>query len=327
MMEFFDSYGRGLIVHHWDTDGICSAAMLLSGLKEKEVGNLSPVIGNFYLTDNEIDSIKNKDYEFIAIVDVCFPRENILRLKNKTNSKIFIFDHHLQERMDGVEHINPISRGESPDRFPSTSWVLLQWLGMDLLTVLGAVGDKEERIRDNGAIYGVIDNYLNSKALKFNDLLRMVELIDSSHKIGDKEGVENAVRFVMENRENPEGILNHEEWIHNAEKIKKEIEFNLSKEIIENGNSLILDIDTPFNIISTITRKLFSENPGRAAIVINRGFFPDRDQLYVRGENVQNLIDIARGKGYSAGGKPEVVGVVLPKADTDNFLNTIKENV
>jgi len=324
MMKFFDNYERGLIVHHWDTDGICSAGMILSDLEGKRADNLSPTIGNFYLTDAEVDSIADEEYEFIAIVDVCIPKDEILKLRNAVNSKIFIFDHHLQERIEEVEHINPISRGESPERFPSTSWVLSQWLGVDLLTVLGAVGDKQERIKENETIYGAINDYMEPNSLQFKDLLRMVELIDSSYKIMDRDGVEGAAQFVMENRDNPEGILNHKTWNKNSEGIKKEIEIQLSNEIIENGNFLILDVDTPFNIISTITRRLSRENPGKAVVVINRGFFQDRDQLYIRGDNVRNFIEIARARGYSAGGKKEVAGIVLPKEDTDNFLNTIK---
>ena len=318
-MEFFNNYERGLIVHHWDTDGICSAGMLLSELKGK-ADNLSPEIGNFYLTDSEIDSIKDMGYEFISIVDICMPKENILKLKASTAAKLFIFDHHLQERILEVEHINPVSEGKSPERFPSTSWVLSPWLGINLLTVLGAVGDLEERIKENQAIYPEIENFLNSSSLEFSSLMRMVELIDSNYKVMDKEGVETAAQFVMENKGHPEKVLEHRGWIQNAERIEREIKTQLSREIVENGNFLILKIDTPFNIISTMTRRLAWQNPGRIAIVINRGFFPDRDQIYVRGDNVGSWIEMARNEGYSAGGKKGVAGIVLPKERTSSFI-------
>ena len=155
----------------------------------------------------------------------------------------------------------------------------------------------------------------------------MVELIDSSYKVMDKDGVESAVKFMLENRDNPEQILNHKGWIQNSEKIKDEIESQLSKEITKNGNCLIVDMNTPFNIISTITRRLYRNNPDKISIVVNRGFSGDKDQLYIRGKNIQNLIGVARENGYSAGGKKDVVGVVLPKKDTNDFIITIKENV
>ncbi len=324
LMRFFDSYSRGLIVHHWDTDGICSAGMLLSELQEKEIHNMSPTIGNFYLTENEIDEIKKKGYEFIVIVDICIPRDEIIRIKNATGAKIFIFDHHLQEIIKEVEHINPISEGKSPEMFPSATWVLSQWLGIDLLAVLGAVGDMESRIKENKLVYPEIENFLNSHSMKFNDLLRMVELIDSSYKVMDKGGVERAARFMMENRDSPGKIFRHRTWNRNSARIKREIERQLSTNVIEDGDRLMLDISTPFNIISTLTRRLARSNPHKTVIVINRGFFRNRDQIYIRGNNVQRLIPIARDRGYSAGGKEGVVGVILPASETDDFLSIIK---
>jgi len=324
IMKFFDSYSKGLIVHHWDTDGICSAGMLLSELKGKEVDNISPQIGNYHLTDGEIESITDRGYEFIVIADVCILRDEILKLKDSVSSKIFIFDHHLQEHIPEVKHINPISKGKSQESFPSTSWVLSQWLGVDLLVVLGAVGNLEARIKENELIYLEIEKFMGSSSVDFKQLLRMVKLIDSSYKVMDKEGVETAARFVTENRNSPEKILKHKPWHKNSRRIKAEIDRHMSNEIIEGGNFLLLNIVTPLNIISTITRKLARKNPQKTVVVVNSGFFWDRNQIYVRGAKAQNLIEIARERGYSAGGKRGVAGIVLPNTETDDFLSVIK---
>jgi len=323
-MEFFDSYKRGLIVHHWDTDGICSAGMLLSELKGKEVDNISPEIGNYYLTEGEIKTIKDRDYEFIAIADVCIPKDEVLKLRDSVNSKIFIFDHHLQENIKEVEHLNPVSKGKSQESFPSTSWVLSQWVGIDLLAVLGAVGDKEAWIKENELIYPQIEKFMGAHSVDFKQLLRMVKLIDSSYKVMDKEGVESAARFVTENRNSPEKIIRYQPWHRNSKRIKAEIDRQMSNEIIEDGNFMILNIVTPMNIISTMTRKLAWKNPQKTVVVVNRGFFWDRSQIYVRGTKAQSLIKIAKEMGYSAGGKRGVAGIVLPNADTNDFLQTIK---
>ncbi len=324
IMEFFDSYSKGLIVHHWDTDGICSAGMLLSELKGKEVDNISPEIGNYHLTDGEIESIKDRGYEFIVIADVCIPKDEILKIKDSTGAKILIFDHHLQERIAEVEHINPISEGKSQESFPSTSWVLSQWLGVNLLVVLGAVGNLEARTKENEIIYPEIEKFMGAHSVDFKQLLRMVKLIDSSYKVMDKEGVETAARFVTENRNNPGKIIGHRPWHKNSVRIKAEIDRQMSKEIIEDGNFLLLNIITPLNIISTITRKIAWKNPQKTVVVVNRGFFWDRSQIYVRGTKAQSLIKIARERGYSAGGKRGVAGIVLPNTETDDFLSIIK---
>ena len=42
--------GKGLIIYHWDTDGICSARLLLKHLHDKNIDNKTPELGNYYLT-------------------------------------------------------------------------------------------------------------------------------------------------------------------------------------------------------------------------------------------------------------------------------------
>ena len=48
-----------IIIHHWDTDGICSAALL----SDKDTVNMTPCIGNYFLTDDELRRIKQGDFE------------------------------------------------------------------------------------------------------------------------------------------------------------------------------------------------------------------------------------------------------------------------
>ena len=37
-----DLNGKGLLIHHWDTDGICSAKLLLEHLSGKDIVNKTP---------------------------------------------------------------------------------------------------------------------------------------------------------------------------------------------------------------------------------------------------------------------------------------------
>ncbi|MEM3587326.1 MAG: DHH family phosphoesterase, partial [Candidatus Jordarchaeaceae archaeon] len=98
------NYERGLIIHHWDTDGISSAALFLEYFKKlkKEliVENYTPIIGNYFLEDCEIDRISFQNFHFIIIVDINFPKNNILKLKNASKAEIFYFDHHIQEKIE-----------------------------------------------------------------------------------------------------------------------------------------------------------------------------------------------------------------------------------
>ena len=106
--------GKGLLIHHWDTDGICSAKLLLEHLSNKAIINKTPELGNYFLADKELDEHSN--YDFIIVVDMNLPEENILRLAK--NAKVIIFDHHLGKEIKQVFHHNPVIKGENPDDYP-----------------------------------------------------------------------------------------------------------------------------------------------------------------------------------------------------------------
>lgn len=315
---------RTLIIHHWDTDGICSTALLLNYLKGY-IKNTTPEIGNYFLRYSEIEEYE--DYESIVIADISIPREDVLKIKEKTNADIMIFDHHLQEEIKEVFHCNPILRGESPEIYPSTSWVINDYLKnpVSLLSVLGAVGDAGEKIRENEFIFQKIRENID---LRFEDLLKMTELIDSNYKINDRKGVENAVHYLLKNINHPERILENREWNKNLRKINVEIQKILEEPSLFEDDSLILkEFESDYSIISSIARNL-AWNAKKTAIVINKGFFKDRDQIYVRGDGcLDRILELARERGYSSGGKKEVVGIVLPKEESEKFLDKILEEL
>ena len=83
--------GKGILIHHWDTDGICSASLLLEQLSNKNVINKTPELGNYYLTEEELENYSK--YNFVIVADMSLPEDNILRLAK--NARVMIFDHHL----------------------------------------------------------------------------------------------------------------------------------------------------------------------------------------------------------------------------------------
>ena len=83
-------------------------------------------------------------------------------------------------------------------------------------------------------------------------------------------------------------------------------------------------LNTKSNIISTITRKIAWKHD-KNTIVINTGYFDDEDQLYVRTINQDMKPMIQKGKdyGFKCGGKKEVLGAILPKQKTQDFIDEI----
>jgi hypothetical protein len=160
--------GSGVLIHHWDTDGICSARLLLEKLP-KNVVNKTPVLGNYFLTEEEMT--RYATYDFVIVVDMALPEDNIHRLAK--HAKVFIFDHHLQQPIPGVFHHNPIGKGEDPQLYPSASWIVNDFLGnpVNMFALLGIVGDFETRIQTNKAFYSKITDFCTKERLTFDELL------------------------------------------------------------------------------------------------------------------------------------------------------------
>jgi single-stranded DNA-specific DHH superfamily exonuclease len=321
-MELKQLNGKGLLIHHWDTDGICSARLILNALSGKDITNRSPELGNYYLTERELDNYSK--YDFVIVVDMNLPESNILKLAEK--AKVMIFDHHLGNEIKEVFHHNPVIKGENPNDYPSASWIVNDFLGYDvnLFSLLGIAGDHEQKIKNNPRFYDIITNFCQKNKITFEDLLKMVYLLDSNYKSGDKQAVEKAP-LLLPNLQTIEYILNNKTWNKNLEKLDNEI-----KKIIEGPsediNGIILKkIDTTYNIISTITRKVAWES-GKNTIVINTGFFDDKDQIYMRStKTAEPMIKRGKSLGFKCGGKKEVLGAIVPKDKSDSFIQEMLE--
>jgi len=314
--------GKGLLIHHWDADGITSAKLMLEHLKGKDITNITPTLGNYFLTEEKLDKYQN--YDFVIIVDMNLPKENIEILSK--NADLMIFDHHLGPEIKTVFHHNPIIKGENPDEYPSASWIVNDYLKNDvnLFALLGIVGDHEQKIKNNPKFWQIIQNFCIKKNLTFEDLHKMVYLLDSNYKIGDKEAVEKAPHILL-NIQSGEEILKNEPWNKNLKNIDSEM-----NKILDSPSEQIADLDlifkkinTSYNIISTITRKV-SWSTGKNTLVINTGFFKDKDQIYMRSKkNTESLIKRGKELGLKCGGKKEVIGAIVPKEKTNMFIKEI----
>jgi len=318
---FEELKGKGLLIHHWDADGICSARLILKHISDKDITNRTPTLGNYYLTEEELKNYS--EYDYVIVADMSLPEDNILKLAE--NAKIMIFDHHLGKEIKQVFHHNPVIKGKNPDDYPSASWIVNDYLKnpVNLYAILGIIGDHEQKIKNNGKIYEIITEFCKENKTSFEELLKMVYLIDTNYKTGDKISVEEAPRTLLR-YDSPDDILYNKNWIENLKKIDSEIQTLLS-EPGENLDGIIFKrINTPYNIISTITRKIAWET-GKNTLVLNTGFFKDKDQIYMRSQKDASPM-IQRGKdlGYKCGGKKEVLGAIIPKEKTEGFIKEIK---
>jgi single-stranded DNA-specific DHH superfamily exonuclease len=228
MEELNNVKGKGLLIHHWDTDGICSAKLLIETLKEKIVVNKTPTLGNYFLTDDELQQCKG--FDFIIVADMSLPEDNIKTLAE--DAEVFIFDHHLGKVIKEVFHYNPVIKGENPDDYPSASWIVNNYLNnpVTLHGILGIIGDHEQKIKNNDTFYSIIKEYCEQNNTTFDKLLEMAYLIDSNYKLGDKKAVEQAPYYLLDHPTGPD-ILNNDQWRKNLENLTTEINTILSQPI------------------------------------------------------------------------------------------------
>jgi len=312
--------GKGLLIHHWDTDGICSARLMLKYLSDKNIDNRTPTLGNYFLTEKELQEYSK--YNYVIVVDMSLPEDNILRLAE--NAKVFIFDHHLGKEIKQVFHYNPIIKGEDPDKYPSASWIINSFLEnpVNLYALLGIVGDHEQKIKDNKEFNKKIMEFCRSSNISFDEMLKMAYLLDANYKMGDRKAVEEAPIKLL-GFDSPDDILHNKQWNENYKKLNGEIQKIIEQPSEKIDDIILKKIDTSYNIISTVTRKI-AWDTGKNTLVINTGFFEDKDQIYMRGnKNAEPMIKRGKDLGFKCGGKKEVLGAIVPKDKTDFFVKEI----
>lgn len=316
---------KPLILHHWDTDGICSAAMIKRFLGVVPAKMLVPMtIGRYSLSGHPFQLIEEEGIDAVIVADLALPEDDFDRLI-RTQAEIWVFDHHMQKRREDLHQFNPVARGSPSDDYPSTTWVLREFLEtpMDLLTVLGAVGDKGERIRESAA-YSSMGEYIDSIGVSFEELLRMCELIDSNHAIRSFAGVEDAVSFVLDHGDDPSALLTSEEWTRNAEKVRSEIAREEPARPHTKG-ILVHRFSSSYDIISAVSRRLSKKIGVRASVVIQEDYFPTDSRVYVRTNDLDltPVLEMAKGGGHISGGKREVVGAIVHEWEVEAFVDEV----
>jgi|Deesub1362B_J571_1020462.scaffolds.fasta_scaffold00005_233 hypothetical protein len=316
-----------LIITHWDTDGISSAALLKRMYPDSQV--YVPRIGEFSLSETELEKLELNKYEAVFICDYALPRENLIYLKKKIGMKTVILDHHLWKAIEGIQIINPIIRGESLSMYPSTTWVIKTHYSLELSIpiILGVVGDhgyKATGLR----VWRMIEIYNRRVGIDIEQLNEAVELIDSNYQVMDIDGVYSAIDL-LSNIKDIGQIRDNDRWIRNRELFNQELE-ELEKRALDelrDEKYVFFDFSSKYYVISPLARR-FAWKRGIPILLVNRGFFEDRDQVFIRlpynyNVDLKDLLINLQEEGYVAGGRSDVLGVITSKNDTDVIVKRI----
>ena len=302
-----------MIVHHWDTDGITSAAIYIKLHGEDML--FTPKIGNFFLDKEDFEEVRKS--EKVVILDMNLPEA----AKLCRYADVYIYDHHRATRVDcAKEHFNPYLMGVM---YPSCTTVLMERFsyGPDYLVALGILGDKGPEARKI-VEWKIVERVMQKEHLSFDDLMLAVELLDSSFKMNNRSEVVENVHLALHGIKE---VLENDKLHRNLEFISREIEA-WSRKAQDRNNYAYLEMSSPYMIISAVTRRI-AWGLKKPALVVNHK--DDRDEFYIRFPNGEGsalpLIEKAKSLNYNAGGKEEVMGAILPKGKGKEFAKYILE--
>lgn len=320
-----------LIIHHWDTDGIASACILMRELEKMgcgEIDNCIPPLGEYEMRDEWIRVTGIDPPDLVITADLCIPRDNLLKIRDGIDREIVMFDHHARSPVaeDDIHFVNYASLRN--EEWVSNTLVLNKFFGRDedVLSALGVVGDKGRKAEGYRDVWPPFERDLRSAGSDLKTLLRATELLDSCYKSGRRKA---AVRrpWLLKNKRRGgivDAILGDEELRTFDEEIRQIIETLSGEEPERRGAVLFKRIDSGFQIISALTRKLSDLYPDDE-VVVNGGVFEDKSQLYLRSKrrDVRPVIELVKEMGQSAGGKTDVVGAVV----RDEMLNDVLDHI
>ena len=141
-----------------------------------------------------------------------------------------------------------------------------------LHVVLGFIGDREHKIKDNKRFSRIIETYSCENGISFEELFDLVDLIDSNYRVNDRRGVKEAPK-VLNEYASPKDIKGNRKWRTNLRMFDEKIEEMLSDAPEEIEGVLLKYLDTEYAVISAVTRRI-AWGTGKDTIVVNTGFFP-----------------------------------------------------
>ena len=314
-----------VVVHHWDTDGVASALILREERGEEPLF-FPPSPGRYSLTAPEREELSSLSPREILLADMNLSQEEYLFLQRTAQGNFTAYDHHGGYRApEGIRLINPLISGGDPGDALSTTAVLRRHFSRseDLLYWLGVWGDTGFKTPDGSERSIALDRFLESEGRGRSEFLRLVTLLDLPYRTGRRE----MVLLLMER------VRTIDLW----ELLKEELFVRLEEEIEEALRSAEASLlhEGPFQAVffsgkplisSQLCRTLYARDPDRLSLVVHdRG---EDLQFYLRTQTgpFPELIGKAKGMGFSAGGKGDVVGAVLKPEEVKSFI-TLWENL
>jgi single-stranded DNA-specific DHH superfamily exonuclease len=312
--RLFEIQGKKLLFHHIDSDGICSAALVL-----KFFSDFSPKAREGPIMDKKaVKYVESQKPAAVLWVDIPVDQEwkKLLKLKESLPETSFgIIDHHLVNmgmRRYGIFHINP--RFAKKSAYIPASYVIYK--------LLEKLGYKIKRY-DWIACAGVIGDHGTCRVMTKNrmDLPKTIsELITSAIVLKGAEGAEKSLRLLVKSEMPDEFTADPylASWHKIVNKEKDRILADFEKNREKQGDFLFYEINSRMNLTSTVSSILADKHPKN--VVVIRKKTKDVWKISLRCQsgkvNVGHAAKVASKDIGSGGGHEKSSGSVVNDWDT-----------
>jgi len=318
------------ILHHWDADGIASAATIIHQAERQgaRCTNATPRIGDYSNPLDQAAALDSEKPDILLGLDLAVSTETLDAISHRVSATLAWVDHHsLPPRPTGAVRLyHPSTTGL--DEGSSNAWFLSQLLGLppSILAAIGTCGDLGRNLASSTAL-GPVERIASSVGVTVEALLRITDMVDANYRTNREEDVRRAPWILAERMDDPASLLEVDSWLANKEAVDKEFAKAMISDEQKRGEVVVKTISTDMHLTSLVARTTAKALRGKAKAVIVRNVSPANAPFYVRatapGLDLAPLIEVGRSMGCSAGGKPEVVGMVVPR----NQLEAVTETV
>lgn len=314
--EFIKNKDDFLVIHDIDTDGICSASLILIALSEngKKFKNIASRL------ENNIKKIEklSKKYRNAIFLDIGDVKEDVLEMFENC----MIIDHHpIKKYSEDVIYINP--RLKNPNAYIPCSYIVksivekkYEWIGL-----AGTIGDMG---------FNLLKPFkINEKNWKKTKIGKIALIIDSVKVIGGEKECEKLVNFIAQNRSIDLVIkkYGHFHALYKKELDKLIKDFRKNKEIL--GNFVLYQVFSKYRFSSTLATIISKSIKNKTVIISQKHEKKIKVSLRSNIIDLNNFLNKAL-KGIEAkyGGHPKAAGITFySEADYKKFIERIKSSI
>ncbi len=333
LRRLLDEARRPFIVHHWDADGVASAALAWRNWAEP-VATAVPSIGSY--TWRAVPEPPG-GADALAVLDYGIPGPEYEELERHIAQPLIVLDHHRvpPARLSRGAYCNPAAaRGED---WAAASLLLHRVLGAPArgvdagLAALGVVGDLQPFL-DAGKPHPGLEEarrLAGEAGHSLQELREAAVRIDSCYRLLDEDCLRHAVRVAAE--EGVEGILGDQRLREAAERANGLLEEALAalqgpEEPARGVRVYRLDMDA--YVTSAVGRRLAAEAPEAVTVLVHRFPGSRRGFIYARSlaRSLAPVLQRLRSRGLRVGGKEHVV-VLEFQGDPGPLLEALLEEL